>query len=75
MTLNPPEAVVVLAAWRDLQARQIPQEGLPLHLDLIFRRHLGRMTYDAFLSFWHLHLQLIPFDLARTAWGLTQTAA
>jgi len=75
MTLNPPEAVAVLAEWRALRQRDLPQEGLPLHLDLVFRRHLGRMTYDAFMTFWHLHLQLIPLDLAREAWGLTQTPA
>lgn len=74
MTLNPPEAVKVLLAYRHLVRRGAAGDPLAGHLSALFTEHLGKQPYPAFLTFWHLHLQAIPWDTARQAWGLTQTS-
>lgn len=73
MTLNPPAAVAILVAFRDLVDRGTAGQALLTQLATQLRHHFGQHPYPAFLSFWHLHLQAIPWETARQAWGLTQT--
>lgn len=73
MTLNPPEAVEVLREFRRLNQAGKSHEQLVSDLSEALRRHLGKTEYNAFLGFWHLHLQSIPLAIAVEAWGITQT--
>jgi FPC/CPF motif-containing protein YcgG len=73
MTLNPPDAVAILRDFHQLASGSSTNDLAPL-LARLLRIYRGKQDYRAFLAFWHLHLQnLIPLDLAREAWGLTQT--
>lgn len=74
MVINPPNAISILRRYHQLAAAGTPTEGLILNLDLQFREHLGAVTYEAFLTFWHFHLQSIPIDIAQAAWGLSAKA-
>lgn len=74
MVINPPNAIAILRSYHALATAGTPQEGLLLNLDLLLREHLGPVSYEEFLTFWHFHLQSIPIDLAQAAWGLSATA-
>ena len=66
MIPNPPHIIAILRQFDSGPHTARDLAILMLH-------HLGPQTWEQFGETYHLYLQSIPIDLAREAWGLTQT--
>lgn len=67
MIINPPSVVSLLRAF---MAGHLAQPAL---LAANFLTCFGRQSWEEWLNSYRLYLQPIPFDIAREAWGITQT--
>ena len=67
MILNPPPVASLLRAF---MAGHLAQPAL---LAASFLTCFGLQSWEEWLRSYRLYLQSIPFDLAREAWGITQT--
>lgn len=76
MILNPPHIMLMLRTYGDLTGRLGADRAETIKaLALLLRQFHGFLTWDSFLSLYHLYLQSIPMDLAKEAWGLNAAQA
>lgn len=75
MITNPPAAVHILREHMLLLRSGVGLDHAIRHMAVVIARLLGHLPYKDFLTYWHLHLQLMPFEVATAAWGLVAAGA
>lgn len=71
MIVNPPAAIHILREHKLLLRSEVGIEHATRHLAVVIARLVGILPYREFLTYWHLYLQAIPFEIACAAWGIT----
>jgi len=75
MITNPPAATHILREHALLLRSGTSLDIALRHLAVVMARLIGNMPYRDFLGYWHLYLQLIPFEVATAAWGIVAAGA